>query len=219
MVPDEDRERVYRAPDDATGTRSGETYTGRADEAEFKDPLSPQADIGAEGEAAATSRVIPDMSSVQKGWEVYDSSGDKIGEVHEVGTNYLMTQKGFIFHKDVYIPASAVGRIEDGRVDLTMTKDEINNLDWAGPPPEQEEALSAAESAASGEEAVSPRPQETGTEDVAGEYAGGAGTANPQGLTTTPGEPEPGTIRSEEPAVRREGFPEAPKEGKEDRQL
>lgn len=49
-----------------------------------------------------------DISNVQVGWDVYGSDGEKVGDVSDVGSNYLLVTKGFLFTKDIYIPPSAV---------------------------------------------------------------------------------------------------------------
>jgi uncharacterized protein (TIGR02271 family) len=71
-----------------------------------------------------------DLSSVRAGWDVYGSDGEKIGDVGDVGSNYLMVTKGFLFTKDIYIPTSAIKSIDQDRVYLNVAKDQIDTMGW-----------------------------------------------------------------------------------------
>ncbi len=71
-----------------------------------------------------------DMSSIRAGWDVYGSDGEKIGDVGDVGSNYLMVTKGFLFTKDIYIPTSAITSIDGDRVYINVAKDQIDGMGW-----------------------------------------------------------------------------------------
>jgi uncharacterized protein (TIGR02271 family) len=73
---------------------------------------------------------------ITRGWGVYDASGDKIGDVADVGSNYVLVQKGLLFIKDIYIPSSEVQRTDaaEQRVFLGVAKGDIDNLGWDNPP-------------------------------------------------------------------------------------
>jgi hypothetical protein len=68
---------------------------------------------------------------IEQGWSVVDSEGDDVGRIDEVlgdeeadifnGLNIL---KGAIGTK-TYVPAEVVGEIVEGRVQLTLTKDDV----------------------------------------------------------------------------------------------
>ncbi len=75
-----------------------------------------------------------DLSSISNGWDVYGSDGDKIGDVNEVGSNYVLVTKGFLFTKDVYIPTAAITGIEQDRVYVNFTKDQVDTLGYDQPP-------------------------------------------------------------------------------------
>jgi hypothetical protein len=77
---------------------------------------------------------VPDPVSwmvIEQGWSVVDSEGDDVGRIDEVlgdeeadifnGLNIL---KGAIGTK-TYVPAEVVGEIVEGRVQLTLTKDDV----------------------------------------------------------------------------------------------
>ena len=71
-----------------------------------------------------------DVQQLQPGTNVYGSDNEKIGDVAEVGANYLLVQKGFLFVKDRYIPFSAVSRVAADGVYLNITKDQIDSQGW-----------------------------------------------------------------------------------------
>lgn len=69
---------------------------------------------------------------VTQGTSVYDSNGDKVGEVSDRGLqqNALIVEKGFFFPRELYIPLSAIrGRAADG-IHLNLTKDAIGSHNW-----------------------------------------------------------------------------------------
>ncbi|HEY0442865.1 MAG TPA: YsnF/AvaK domain-containing protein [Candidatus Limnocylindrales bacterium] len=72
------------------------------------------------------------IDQVQPGWKAIDNQGDKIGQIEEVGPNYLLLTKGLIFVKDVYVPFDAVnGADPDAQeVQLNVAKGEIDNQGW-----------------------------------------------------------------------------------------
>lgn len=76
------------------------------------------------------SRPEGTFSDIQHGWDVYGSDEQKIGNVTETRGNYVIAHKGIFFPKDLYIPMSAVERIEHDRVYVLATKDEVDNQGW-----------------------------------------------------------------------------------------
>ena len=73
---------------------------------------------------------------VQAGWSAYGRDDEKIGDIEEVGPNYLLVTKGLIFPKDLYVPLSAVRTVEDaeGRVILDVEKAQVDGMAWDRPP-------------------------------------------------------------------------------------
>jgi len=68
---------------------------------------------------------------------VNDAAGEKVGTLHahdEQG-GYITVQKGFLFHKDLYVPLSAVqGTDADGNVQLSLYKDDLQDSRYDEPP-------------------------------------------------------------------------------------
>ncbi len=68
------------------------------------------------------------MGDVMQGAEVFDANGEKVGKVVEVGRNSFKVEKGFIFHKDMHLPMSAVAQADGRNVRLRMTKDQVMTM-------------------------------------------------------------------------------------------
>lgn len=73
---------------------------------------------------------------ISTGYDVYGSDDEKIGSVAEVGPNYFLVEKGFLFVTDIYVPLSAVTSVQDNGVRLNLTKDQVENQGWDAPPEE-----------------------------------------------------------------------------------
>jgi uncharacterized protein (TIGR02271 family) len=83
---------------------------------------------------------------IGRGWTVYDTNAEKIGDVEDVGSNYLLVQKGLLFVKDLYIPMSEVRDVDQAArtVYLGVGKDEIDSRGWDMPPVESDTDVGAA---------------------------------------------------------------------------
>lgn len=69
---------------------------------------------------------------VDEGSDVYSREGEKVGEVHslsfDTGTREpteLVVRQGFLFKHDFSLPASAIDSVDDDRVTLNLTREEI----------------------------------------------------------------------------------------------
>lgn len=78
----------------------------------------------------SATRPEGNISDVQHGWDVYGSDEQKVGNVSEVQSGYIVAHKGFFFPKNLYIPFSAVARIEHDRVYLNVAKDVVDSQGW-----------------------------------------------------------------------------------------
>jgi uncharacterized protein (TIGR02271 family) len=76
------------------------------------------------------------LTEIEQGWTVEDRSGEKIGDIDEIGEGYVVVQKGLIFPKDVYIPADAIETVdrESGHIRVSADKDGIDGMGWDAPP-------------------------------------------------------------------------------------
>ena len=72
--------------------------------------------------------------SCTAGDEVFGCDEHKVGKVKEVHPGYVVVEKGFLVHSELYVPTSAINNCEGGRVYLNVTKDEAANRGWDAPP-------------------------------------------------------------------------------------
>ncbi len=87
--------------------------------------------------------MVGDTQRIENGWDVYGSDGEKVGNVAEVGSNYLLVQKGLFFTKDFYIPTSAVASVRQDEVRLSLASGEIEHQGWDSPPQSTSHGVSA----------------------------------------------------------------------------
>ncbi len=72
-----------------------------------------------------------------EGATVNDMAGEKIGTLHAYDPQggYITVQKGFLFHKDLYIPVSAVQNTDaEGNVQLNLHKGDLADERYDNPP-------------------------------------------------------------------------------------
>ena len=62
------------------------------------------------------------------GADVYGSDNEKIGTIADVGQNYFLVQKGWLFIKDLYLPTSAIAQADGNNVYLNLTKHEAEQM-------------------------------------------------------------------------------------------
>jgi uncharacterized protein (TIGR02271 family) len=79
---------------------------------------------------------VQDATKIRTGWDVYGSDGQHLGSVGEIGDNYLLVQKGLIFVHDIFVPVSAVDRVEEEAVWLNVPKADVDTMGWDMPPTE-----------------------------------------------------------------------------------
>jgi len=68
------------------------------------------------------------MDQIVSGSDVYGSDNEKIGTVADVGQNYFLVQKGFLFIKDLYLPTRTIARVDGERVYLNVPKHEAEHM-------------------------------------------------------------------------------------------
>jgi uncharacterized protein (TIGR02271 family) len=86
----------------------------------------------------ARTRTMPstNVAQIQNGWGAFDANGESIGNAIDVGTDYVLVQKGLFFPKDLYVPLSAVSSVDEANAHffVDVTKQEIESLGWDSPP-------------------------------------------------------------------------------------
>lgn len=91
--------------------------------------------------------MINDIQHIQPGWNVYGRDEEKIGDVSEIGANYLLVQKGWLFTTDTYVPFSAIASVGEDHVVLNVSKDQLDQFDWSSPPSQEVDTTYVATSA------------------------------------------------------------------------
>lgn len=69
--------------------------------------------------------------NLHKHMHVYGSDNKDLGHIAEVYEDSFLIQKGLLFHKDRYIPYSAISTVDNDTVHLAMTADEVNEKEWS----------------------------------------------------------------------------------------
>ena len=65
-------------------------------------------------------------TDIQPGWTVCASDGEELGTVSRVEGNTIHIKKGGLLGGELTAPVSAVSEIEERRVELSMTKQELS---------------------------------------------------------------------------------------------
>src|SRR5436189_193665 len=86
---------------------------------------------------------------IESGWTVVDRDGNEVGSIDEVvgdSTNDIFNGLAIstsVLGKPHYVPAEQVGTITEDRVQLTITKDEVDGLEEFEEPPTTAEMFPA----------------------------------------------------------------------------
>lgn len=124
------------------------------------------------------------LSNVPAGTGVYDTNGDKVGNIVEYDSQagYMVVEKGWLFHTDLYVPLTLISNTDDQGVYLKITKDDLKADQYTNPPTGY--ALDATGN-------TSPTAYDTASYDTTNpQYAGtGAGfaSASSQGVAAATG--------------------------------
>ena len=83
------------------------------------------------------------MADLKPGWTVVGNDGRHVGEVVEVGQNYLLTSAGLA--NDLYVPASAIANVEHEVVHLSVPQRDASEMGWEQPPREDDAPATSPE--------------------------------------------------------------------------
>ncbi len=80
--------------------------------------------------------INPANHRIIKGATVYDIAGDKVGtlDAYDPDAGYLDVRKGWLFHKDVFVPVGAIDTTDADGIYLRLTKDELADPRFDVPP-------------------------------------------------------------------------------------
>ena len=65
---------------------------------------------------------------IQLGWTVCASDGKELGTVVSVDPKVIVVKESGILGGKIDVPRTAIGEVETGRVELSMTKQELESL-------------------------------------------------------------------------------------------
>jgi hypothetical protein len=65
--------------------------------------------------------------SIQPGWTVWTRDGEELGKVIATDETTIRVKKGGLLGGELSVPRSAVEETESGRVELSVTKDELSS--------------------------------------------------------------------------------------------
>jgi len=84
------------------------------------------------------------IADLQPGWDVLTNDGHRLGTVREVGQHFVEVSGAF-FSSALYVPASAIGNVENETVHLNLAQGEIDASGWRQPPRSPDELQTASE--------------------------------------------------------------------------
>ena len=70
---------------------------------------------------------------LHSGWVVYGADGARIGTIADTSIHYFVIEKGFLRTTDLFVPRSAVVAVSDERVELKLTKEELEAGNFSSP--------------------------------------------------------------------------------------
>jgi hypothetical protein len=85
------------------------------------------------------------MADLKPGWEVVGNDGRRVGQVREVGQNYLLTSMPGLTG-DLFIPAAAIANVEHEVVHLSVPQPDVTQMGWDQPPRDDDAPTSSPES-------------------------------------------------------------------------
>jgi hypothetical protein len=76
-----------------------------------------------------------DVDKIRTGWTAYDVRGEKIGDVAEIGSNYVLVRKGLFLPTDVCIPLSRVTLFDEAQstFEVNVPKEKVEAMGWQNP--------------------------------------------------------------------------------------
>lgn len=66
------------------------------------------------------------LEEIQPGWAVIAANGEELGSVVAVENDVIRIKKNGLLGGEVYAPRDMVAEVETGRVELSVTKDELS---------------------------------------------------------------------------------------------
>jgi hypothetical protein len=77
-----------------------------------------------------------DVDKIRTGWTAFDVRGEKLGDVAEIDSNYVLVVKGLFLPTDLYIPLSRVTSLDKAQstFEVNVPKEKVEAMGWQNPP-------------------------------------------------------------------------------------
>ncbi len=85
------------------------------------------------------------MADLKPGWKVVGNDGRHVGDVREVGQNYVLTSPTGFGSGPIYIPASAIANVEEEVVHLSLPRTAVAGMGWEQSPRDDDTPLTSSE--------------------------------------------------------------------------
>jgi hypothetical protein len=69
------------------------------------------------------------IADLKPGWDVLTNDGHRLGKVKGVGQHFVEVSGG-LFTEALYVPASAIGNVENETVHLNLASGEVDSTGW-----------------------------------------------------------------------------------------
>jgi hypothetical protein len=110
-----------------------------------------------------------DRSQFRRGLDVFDRDGNKLGDIADVGSDYLQLSTGFLgLGHHLYFPFSLIEQVDDRGVHLNAAKEEIAARDWTHPPAPETPAQTQPTQPEAGTTPAQPTAEATPAQPSAG---------------------------------------------------
>jgi hypothetical protein len=77
------------------------------------------------------------MTDLQPGWAVVGNDGNRLGDIREVGQNYVLVATT-MFSTNLHVPASAIANVDRDVIHLNVSAREAGSMGWEQPPRDQD---------------------------------------------------------------------------------
>ena len=76
------------------------------------------------------------VDKIRAGWPAFDVRGEKIGDVAEIGSDYVLVVKVLFLPTDLYIPLSRVVSLDEAQstFEVNVPKEKVEAMGWQDPP-------------------------------------------------------------------------------------
>ena len=84
------------------------------------------------------------IADLMPGWDVQTNDGHRLGKIKDVGQHFVEVSGG-MFSATLYVPASAIGNVDNETVYLNVARGEVDGEGWRQAPRSSDELHTAAD--------------------------------------------------------------------------